>query len=88
MTSQELASLRHESVKGTATENLLDASAAKELAIKHLFEQVSLKRELHVAGCFFAVGLLGYRRSKRQRGQNQIRFSFRLIPPALELSLM
>jgi hypothetical protein len=47
---QEPASLRHECVKSASSQNLLDASATKELAIKHLFEQVSVKRELHVAG--------------------------------------
>jgi conjugative relaxase-like TrwC/TraI family protein len=57
MTSQELASLRPESVKGAVSQNLLDASAAKELAIKHLFEQVSVKRELHVAGMLLRRGI-------------------------------
>jgi hypothetical protein len=50
MTSQERDSLRPERVKSTSSKNLLDARAAKELLIKHLFEHVSLKRELHVAG--------------------------------------
>ena len=57
MTSQELASLRPECVKSASSQNLLDASAAKELAIKHLFEQVSLKRELHIAGMLLRRGI-------------------------------
>ena len=37
--------------------NLLDARTAKELAIQHLFEQVSVKRELHVAGMLLRRGI-------------------------------
>ncbi|HEX4200600.1 MAG TPA: MobF family relaxase, partial [Chthoniobacterales bacterium] len=50
MTSQERESLRPECVKRAPSQNLLDVRAAKDLAIQHLFEQVSVKRELHVAG--------------------------------------
>jgi hypothetical protein len=50
MTPEERESLRPECVKNAPSQNLLGAGAAKKLAIKHLFEQVSLKRELHVAG--------------------------------------
>jgi len=57
MTSQELASLRPECVKSAHSQNLLDAKAAKELAIEHLFEQVSLKRELHIAGMLLRRGI-------------------------------
>ena len=57
MTSQELASLRPECAKSAYSQNLLDAKAAKELAIKHLFEQVSLKRELHIAGVLLRRGI-------------------------------
>jgi conjugative relaxase-like TrwC/TraI family protein len=57
MTSQELASLRPECVKSAPSQNLLDARAAKDLAIKHLFEQISLKRELHVAGMLLRRGI-------------------------------
>jgi hypothetical protein len=57
MTSQERESLRPERVKGAASQNLLDARAAKELAIKHLFEHVSLKRELHIAGMLLRRGI-------------------------------
>jgi conjugative relaxase-like TrwC/TraI family protein len=57
MTSQERASLRPECVKSAPSQNLLDARAAKELAIKHLFEQVSLKRELHIAGMLLRRGI-------------------------------
>jgi ATP-dependent exoDNAse (exonuclease V) alpha subunit len=57
MTSQELASLRPEHVKSAPSQNLLEACSAKELAIKHAFEQVSLKRELHVAGILLRRGI-------------------------------
>ena len=57
MTSQERQSLQHERVKGAASQNLLDARAAKDLATKHLFEHVSLKRELHIAGMLLRRGL-------------------------------
>jgi hypothetical protein len=49
--------LRPECVKGAHSQNLLDAQAAKELAIQHLFEQVSLKRELHIAGMLLRRGI-------------------------------
>jgi hypothetical protein len=57
MTSQERESLRPERVKSATSQNLLDARAAKELAIEHLFERVSLKRELHIAGMLLRRGL-------------------------------
>jgi hypothetical protein len=57
MTSEELASLQPERVKSAPCQNLLDVRAAKELAIKHLFEQVSVKRELHVAGMLLRRGI-------------------------------
>jgi hypothetical protein len=57
MTPHERESLRPERVKSETSQNLLEARAAKELAIKHLFEHVSLKRELHVAGMLLRRGL-------------------------------
>src|SRR5215831_11253782 len=57
MTSQELASLRPECVKSVPSQNLLDARTAKELALRHLFEQVSLRRELHVVGMLLRRGI-------------------------------
>jgi conjugative relaxase-like TrwC/TraI family protein len=57
MTPHELTSLQPECVKGTASQNLLDARTAKKLAIQHLFEQVSVKRELHVAGMLLRRGI-------------------------------
>jgi conjugative relaxase-like TrwC/TraI family protein len=57
MTSQERESLQPAYVKSAPSQNLLPAKAAKELAIKHLFEQVSLKRELHVAGTLLRRGI-------------------------------
>jgi conjugative relaxase-like TrwC/TraI family protein len=57
MTLVELASLRPECVKGAPCLNLLDAHAAMELAVKHLFEHVSLKRELHIAGMLLRRGI-------------------------------
>jgi ATP-dependent exoDNAse (exonuclease V) alpha subunit len=57
MTAEELESLRPECVKSAPSQNLLDTRAAKELAIQHLFEQVSLKRELHIAGMLLRRGI-------------------------------
>src|SRR6516225_8973450 len=57
MTSQELASLRPECVKSVPCQNLLDARTAKELAVKHLFEQVSLRRARHVVGTLLRRGI-------------------------------
>src|SRR4029077_8868264 len=57
MTPHELTSLQPECIKGTASQNLLDARTAKKLAIQHLFEQVSVKRELHVAGMLLRRGI-------------------------------
>jgi conjugative relaxase-like TrwC/TraI family protein len=57
MTAEELESLRPECVKSASSQNLLDTPAAKELAIRHLFEQVSLKRELHIAGMLLRRGI-------------------------------
>ena len=57
MTLVDLASLRPECVKGAPCLNLLDAHIAMKLAVKHLFEQVSLKRELHVAGMLLRRGI-------------------------------
>src|ERR1700731_4097988 len=57
MTPEERESLRPECVKSARSQNLLGAGAAKELAIQHLFEQVSLKRELHIAGMLLRRGI-------------------------------
>ena len=57
MTSQESQSLRPECVKNARCQNLLDARASKELAVEHLFEQASVKRELHVAGILLRRGI-------------------------------
>jgi hypothetical protein len=57
MTSQERESLRPERVKSAASQNLLETRAAKDLAIKHLFEHVSVKRELHIASMFLRRGI-------------------------------
>jgi AAA domain-containing protein len=57
MTPHELTSLQPECVKSTASQNLLHARTAKELAIQHLFEQVSVKRELHVAAMLLRRGI-------------------------------
>jgi hypothetical protein len=56
MTSEERESLHPECVKRAPSQNLLGSGAAKELAI-HLFEQVSLKRELHIAGMLLRRGI-------------------------------
>src|SRR3984957_5623944 len=57
MTLVELASLRPECVKSAPCLNLLDAHTAMELAAKHAFEHVSLKRELHIAGMLLRRGI-------------------------------
>ena len=57
MTPEERESLRTERVKTALSENLLDAARAKELSVQHLFEQVSLKRELHVAAMLLRRGI-------------------------------
>ena len=57
MTAEERESLRPKCVRSAFSQNLLDTRAAKELAIQHLFEQVSLKRELHVAGMLLRRGI-------------------------------
>ena len=57
MTPEERESLRPEFVKSAPSQNLLGFGAAKELAIQHLFEQVSLKRELHIAGMLLRRGI-------------------------------
>src|ERR1700675_478243 len=57
MTLVELASLRPECVKSAPCLNLLDAHTAMELAVKHLFEHVSLKRELHIVGMLLRRGI-------------------------------
>jgi AAA domain/TrwC relaxase len=57
MTPQERESLQPERVKSAPSQNLLGVGAAKELAIQHLFEQVSLKRELHIAGMLLRRGI-------------------------------
>src|SRR3984957_5139870 len=57
MTLVELASLRPTCVKSTPCLNLLDAHTAMDLAVKHAFEHVSLKRELHIAGMLLRRGI-------------------------------
>src|SRR5208283_5224910 len=69
MTPEERESLRPECVKSAPSQNLLGAGAAKELAIQHLFEQVSLKRELHVAGMLLRRGIARVSIAEAQKGQ-------------------
>jgi hypothetical protein len=57
MTLVDLASLRPECVKSAPCLNFLDARTAMEFAVKHLFEHVSLKRELHIAGMLLRRGI-------------------------------
>ena len=57
MTLVDMASLWPECVKSAPCLNLLDAHTAMELAVKHLFEHVSLKRELHIAGMLLRRGI-------------------------------
>jgi hypothetical protein len=57
MTPEERESLQPECIKSAPSQNLLGAGAAKELAIEHLFQRVSLKRELHIAGMLLRRGI-------------------------------
>src|SRR6516162_4653499 len=57
MTAEERESLRPKCVRSAPSQHLLDTRAAKELAVQHLFEQVSLKRELHIAGMLLRRGI-------------------------------
>jgi conjugative relaxase-like TrwC/TraI family protein len=50
MTAQERAALSKEAVQATPSEGLLQIDAAKPLAIAHLFERVSVSRQLQAAG--------------------------------------
>jgi uncharacterized protein YdbL (DUF1318 family) len=58
MTAEGRASLSREAVRAKASEGLLELDAARPLAIQHLFERVSVARQLHVAGMLLrrAVG--------------------------------
>jgi hypothetical protein len=55
MTAAELAEL--DQLKDGVSQNLLEPGAAKELAIEHFFEGVSVVRELHAAGMFLPRGI-------------------------------
>src|SRR3984893_10659669 len=57
VTLVELASWRPECVKSAPCLNPLEAHTAMELAFRHLFEHVSLKRELHIAGMLLRRGI-------------------------------
>jgi conjugative relaxase-like TrwC/TraI family protein len=59
MTTEERASIRREAVRAKACEGLLGMEAAKPLAIQHLFERVSVTRQLRAAGMLLrrAVGI-------------------------------
>lgn len=49
MTAEEQRSVSLQEIRSMAHQNLLEAIEAKERTIGHAFEQVSLKRELHLA---------------------------------------
>jgi hypothetical protein len=57
MTPEEHDSLSPEAVKAAVSENLLEAEEAKELALDHLFEGVSLVRELYAAAMLLRRGI-------------------------------
>lgn len=57
MTEGERACLEPDRVKSGAVSNLLEPDIAKELALRHLFEHVSIKRELHVAAMLLRRGI-------------------------------
>jgi conjugative relaxase-like TrwC/TraI family protein len=58
MTAEEQASLSRDAIRTTVCEGLLELEAAKPLAVQHLFERVSVARQLHAAGILLrrAVG--------------------------------
>jgi hypothetical protein len=57
MTPEERASFSPEAVMAAASENLLEAGEAKELALDHLFESVSVVQELHAAAMLLRRGI-------------------------------
>jgi conjugative relaxase-like TrwC/TraI family protein len=57
MTSQERISLSREAVREKAAEGILEIETAKPLAIEHLFERVSVTRQLHAAGMLLRRGI-------------------------------
>jgi hypothetical protein len=57
MTPEELASLSPEAVRAALPESLLEADTAKGLAIQHLFERVSVVRQLHVTAMLLRRGI-------------------------------
>jgi hypothetical protein len=59
MTPEELASLSPEAVRAARPENLLETDTAKALAIQHLFERVSVVRQLHVTAMLLRRGIGG-----------------------------
>jgi conjugative relaxase-like TrwC/TraI family protein len=59
MTPEELASLSPEAVRAALPENLLETDTAKGLAIQHLFERVSVVRELHATAMLLRRGIGG-----------------------------
>jgi conjugative relaxase-like TrwC/TraI family protein len=57
MTPEERASLTPQAVRAAAHQNLLAPSEAKDIAVRHLYEHVSVKRELHVAAELLRKGI-------------------------------
>jgi hypothetical protein len=52
-----MASLSPEAVRAGLSENLLETDTAKGLAIQHLFERVSVVRELHATAMLLRRGI-------------------------------
>jgi conjugative relaxase-like TrwC/TraI family protein len=50
MTAEERVSLSRDAVRTAVCQGLLELEAAKPLAVQHLFERVSVARQLHAAG--------------------------------------
>jgi conjugative relaxase-like TrwC/TraI family protein len=57
MTPEELQSLSIASVEGAQNQDFLDRQEAEELSISHLFERLSVARELHAAAMLLRRGL-------------------------------
>jgi len=67
MTPEERASLSTQAVRTKVSEGLLEIDAAKPLAIRHLFERVSITRQLHAAGMLLrrAIGKASVEEAER-----------------------
>ena len=66
MTPEERATLTPQDVRAASHQNLLPVDEAKDIAIRHLYENVSVKRALHVAAELLrrGIGRVGVREAE------------------------